>query len=103
MPTLCLDQDVELYYADNHCTDSWQTPPVILLQHGFSRHGGFWYNGVPLLGEAFRILRPDMRGMGKLRFLHCSWLGPIRPRHPWSSNNSWRPTFPPVGWRSILG
>ena len=37
----------------------------MLLQHGFSRNSKFWYNWVPTLGNEFRILRPDMRGMGK--------------------------------------
>ena len=37
----------------------------MLLQHGFSRSGRFWYNWVPLLSSQFRVLRPDMRGMGE--------------------------------------
>lgn len=65
MPTLQLNQDVTLYYEDDNFTDPWQQPPAILLQHGFSRSGRFWYNWIPLLGGAFRILRPDMRGMGR--------------------------------------
>lgn len=65
MPTLALDQSVTLYYEDDDFTDPWETAPTILLQHGFSRSARFWYNWVPLLGDAFRILRPDMRGMGQ--------------------------------------
>ena len=64
MPTLPLD-DVTLYYEDDDFTDPWQAAPTILLQHGFSRSARFWYNWVPLLGADFRILRPDMRGMGQ--------------------------------------
>jgi 3-oxoadipate enol-lactonase len=65
MPTLWLDEDVELYYEDDDFTDPWRSAPVMLLQHGFSRNGRFWYNWVPLLGREFRLLRPDMRGMGR--------------------------------------
>src|SRR6266536_3366946 len=65
MPTLRLDEDVELYYEDDDFTDPWRSAPVMLLQHGFSRNGRFWYNWVPLLGREFRLLRPDMRGMGR--------------------------------------
>jgi 3-oxoadipate enol-lactonase len=65
MPTLRLDEDVELHYEDDDFTDPWRSAPVMLLQHGFSRSGRFWYNWVPLLGREFRILRPDMRGMGR--------------------------------------
>jgi 3-oxoadipate enol-lactonase len=65
MPTLPIEQDLELHYEDDNFTDPWLSAPAMLLQHGFSRHGRFWYNWVPLLGREFRILRPDMRGMGR--------------------------------------
>jgi 3-oxoadipate enol-lactonase len=65
MPTLRMDQGVEISYDDHDFTDPWRSAPVMLLQHGFSRSGRFWYNWVPLLGGEFRILRPDMRGMGR--------------------------------------
>jgi len=66
LPTLRLP-DVEFYYDDHDFTDPWLSSPTMLLQHGFSRHSRFWYNWVPLLGAEFRILRPDMRGMGQSR------------------------------------
>jgi 3-oxoadipate enol-lactonase len=65
MPTFQLDEDVKLSYEDDDFTDPWRSAPVMLLQHGFSRNGRFWYNWVPLLGREFRLLRPDMRGMGR--------------------------------------
>lgn len=65
MPTLTLNPDVTLYYEDHDFTDPWEPAPAILLQHGFSRSAKFWYNWVPRLGPDFRILRPDMRGMGQ--------------------------------------
>jgi 3-oxoadipate enol-lactonase len=65
MPTLRLEPNLECYYEDDDFTDPWRTAPVMLLQHGFSRSGRFWYNWVPVLGREFRILRPDMRGMGR--------------------------------------
>lgn len=65
MPTIRLDPEVECYYEDHDFTEPWQEAPTILLQHGFSRSSRFWYNWVPLLGASFRILRPDMRGMGR--------------------------------------
>ena len=65
MPTLHMGPDVELHYYDDDFTPPWQSAPVILLQHGFSRSGRFWYNWVPLLAHEYRVLRPDMRGMGR--------------------------------------
>lgn len=65
MPTVRVDTDIELFYDDDDFTDPWLTAPVMLLQHGFSRSSRFWYNWVPLVGREFRVLRPDMRGMGR--------------------------------------
>ena len=64
MPQLTVAPGVELHYYDDDFTDPWRAAPTILLQHGFSRNGRFWYNWVPLLTRQFRVLRPDMRGMG---------------------------------------
>ena len=65
MPFLGKGPGVELHYYDDDFTDPWRPAPAMLLQHGFSRNGRFWYNWVPLLSSQFRILRPDMRGMGE--------------------------------------
>ena len=65
MPYQGAGSGVELHYYDDDFTDPWEPAPTILLQHGFSRNGRFWYNWVPLLSGEFRVLRPDMRGMGR--------------------------------------
>ena len=64
MPTLSAGPDAELHYYDDDFTHPWRRASTILLQHGFSRNGRFWYNWVPLLAHEYRVLRPDMRGMG---------------------------------------
>ena len=64
MPYLEAGPGVELHFYDDDFTDPWQSAPTIMLQHGFSRNGKFWYNWVPLLSGEYRVLRPDMRGMG---------------------------------------
>ena len=65
MPNLEISPAAQVYYEDDDFTDPWQDSPAMLLQHGFSRSGKFWYNWVPPLGREFRILRPDLRGMGR--------------------------------------
>ena len=65
MATLIVAPGVELHYWDDDFTDPWRKAPAILLQHGFSRSGRFWYNWVPLLSREFRVIRPDLRGMGE--------------------------------------
>ena len=64
MASLSVSPGVELHYYDDDFTDPWRQASAILLQHGFSRSGKFWYNWVPLLSREFRVLRPDLRGMG---------------------------------------
>ena len=65
MAFLGVGPGVELHYYDDDFTDPWQSVPIMLLQQEFSRSGKFWYNWAPLLSGDFRILRPDMRGMGE--------------------------------------
>ncbi|MCI0516787.1 MAG: alpha/beta hydrolase [Woeseiaceae bacterium] len=42
-----------------------RTRPYLLLQNGNGRSGRFWYRWVPCLTRFFKVLRPDMRGLGK--------------------------------------
>ena len=65
MPFVEASPRVKLHYYDDDFTDPWRPAPAMVLQHGFSRNGKFWYNWVPLLSRQFRVLRPDMRGMGE--------------------------------------
>jgi len=54
-----------LHYELDDFTDPWKKAPVILLQHGFARNSRFWYSWVPYLSRFYRIVRPDLRGLGK--------------------------------------
>ena len=53
-----------LHYVVDDYTDPWKNAPYILLQHGNGRSGAFWYSWVPYLSRFYRIIRPDMRGLG---------------------------------------
>ncbi|MEK9826642.1 MAG: alpha/beta hydrolase [Rhodospirillales bacterium] len=55
------------YEVDDH-TDPWERRPVLILLHGNGRNAQFWYQWVPYLSRDFRIVRPDMRGLGKSIF-----------------------------------
>ena len=58
--------DAQLHYYLDDFTDPWRSAPeAIVLQHGFSRSGKFWYNWPPLLSREYRVIRPDLRGMGR--------------------------------------
>ena len=54
-----------LHYTLDDFTDPWRNAPYIVLQHGYGRSGMFWYSWVPYLARHYRIVRPDLRGLGR--------------------------------------
>lgn len=54
-----------LHYALDDFTDPWRNAPTLILQHGYGRSGTFWYSWVPYLSRYFRVVRPDLRGLGR--------------------------------------
>lgn len=49
---------------DDNFTDPWKPHETIVIQHGFGRHGAFWYHWVPFLARKYRVIRRDARGHG---------------------------------------
>ena len=54
-----------LHYRIDDFTDPWRNAPYLILQHGYGRSGNFWYAWVPYLARFFRVVRPDLRGLGQ--------------------------------------
>ena len=67
MPFVDRSPSLRLHYAFDDFTDPWEERPFLLLQHGNGRNARFWYRWVPFLARHFRIIRPDMRGLGESR------------------------------------
>jgi 3-oxoadipate enol-lactonase len=65
MPFVDRGPSLRLHYAFDDFTDPWEERPFLLLQHGNGRNAKFWYRWVPYLARHFRIIRPDMRGLGE--------------------------------------
>jgi 3-oxoadipate enol-lactonase len=65
MPDLKRSSAIAIHYEIDDHTDPWADRPYLLLQHGNGRSGRFWYRWVPYLSRFFKVLRPDMRGLGK--------------------------------------
>lgn len=65
MPTLARSANLTLSYERDDFTDPWRQRPFLLLQHGNGRSARFWYRWVPYLARHYRIIRPDMRGLGR--------------------------------------
>ena len=64
MPTLRIDESLDLYYVLDDFTDPWTTSETILLVHGVADTSQAWFAWVPRLARQFRVLRPDLRGFG---------------------------------------
>ena len=53
-----------LHYAIDDFTDPWKNAPYLILQHGNGRSAQFWYSWVPYLSRFYKVVRPDVRGLG---------------------------------------
>src|SRR5262249_50099336 len=65
MPTVKASDGATLHYAVHDYTDRWRRPDTIILIHGFARSGEFWFNMIPYLARFYRVICPDLRGLGK--------------------------------------
>ena len=65
MPLLKRPGQPDLHYELDDYTDPWRNAPCLILQHGFGRSGRFWYSWVPYLARFFKVVRPDIRGLGQ--------------------------------------
>ena len=65
MPYLERDGKPKLYYELDDFTDPWRNAPFLILQHGFGRSSRFWYSWVPYLSRFYKVIRPDLRGLGQ--------------------------------------
>jgi 3-oxoadipate enol-lactonase len=68
MKTVLARDGVELHVAVHDFTDPWREAPILLLQHGFGRSGKFWFNLIPYLARFYRVVCPDLRGVGQSVF-----------------------------------
>ena len=54
-----------MFYEDHYFGEPWREPEVALLIHGIAESSIAWFGWVPHLAREFRVLRPDLRGLGK--------------------------------------
>ena len=65
MPSFSRPNGLTLSYEIDDFTDPWRKAPYLILQHGNGRSARFWYRWVPYLSRFYKVIRPDMRGLGK--------------------------------------
>ena len=70
MPIVKAGDGTPLHYAVHDYTDRWRKAETIILIHGFARSGAFWFNMVPYLARFYRVICPDLRGLGQSTPLH---------------------------------
>lgn len=56
------------HYIRDSFVDPWKPHETILIQHGFGRHGEFWYHWIPVLSRHYHVIRRDLRGHGYSSF-----------------------------------
>jgi 3-oxoadipate enol-lactonase len=56
---------VQLHYEMHDYTDAWKNAPILILQHGYGRSSRFWYNMIPYLSRWYKVVCPDLRGLGQ--------------------------------------
>ncbi len=74
-----LDDGAELFYTVDDFTDPWSQPETVVLHHGMAKNHKLWYAWVPILARHYRVIRFDMRGMGRSSV--------PEPGYPWSVDN----------------
>lgn len=65
MPYVNARDGVKLHYELHDYTDPWKRAPILMLQHGYGRSGRYWYNMIPYLSRFYRVVCPDLRGLGR--------------------------------------
>ena len=65
MPYLKRSGRPTLHYEIDDYTDPWKKASYLVLQHGNAKNCEFWRAWVPYLSRFYKIIRPDLRGMGK--------------------------------------
>lgn len=65
MPYVKRSAGPDLHYVIDDFTDPWKSAPYLILQHGNGRSGRFWYSWVPYLSRFYKVVRPDVRGLGQ--------------------------------------
>lgn len=60
-----VDSLVELFYRDDWFGAPWVKPESVLFIHGNDESSVSWFGWVPRMGQEFRLLRPDLPGLGR--------------------------------------
>jgi 3-oxoadipate enol-lactonase len=57
----------DYFYRDDWFGEPWRKPETAVLIHGNEESSLVWYAWMPRMGAEFRVLRPDLPGLGRSR------------------------------------
>jgi pimeloyl-ACP methyl ester carboxylesterase len=57
----------DLFYREDWFGEPWRKPETAILIHGNAESSLVWYAWIPRMGREFRVLRPDLPGLGRSR------------------------------------
>src|SRR3954465_1184592 len=65
MPYATSPAGVRIHYDIHDYTDPWKKGPPLILHHGYGRSSKFWYSLIPYIARFYKVICPDMRGLGQ--------------------------------------
>lgn len=71
--TIVLSRDADIDVAKIHYTKGGSGPAVLLL-HGFAETSRMWNPLLPVLGEKFTVVAPDLPVLGTRQFRVAEWI-----------------------------
>ena len=57
----------EFFYREEWFGEPWRKPETAVLIHGNEESSLVWYAWMPRMGQEFRVVRPDLPGLGRSR------------------------------------
>jgi 3-oxoadipate enol-lactonase len=66
LPVRALKDDYkeDFFYREDWLGEPWRTPEPVVLIHGNDESSVEWYAWVPPMGQEYRLIRPDLPGLG---------------------------------------
>jgi len=57
----------DFFYREDWFGEPWRKPEAAVLIHGNEESSLVWYAWMPRMGQEFRVVRPDLPGLGRSR------------------------------------
>jgi 3-oxoadipate enol-lactonase len=57
----------DFFYREDWFGEPWRKPETVVLIHGNEESSLVWYAWMPRMGQEYRVVRPDLPGLGRSR------------------------------------